>query len=621
MVMREECQKMKDEMVNSKSSENMKEDVTTVADDYNTAECSPETADELSDISSANNSSSGKITPRERRKIDRFRFQTQVINPGLTDAAQQSNNSNSKQNEVSAKQNFLRKRIQNRDRFKTRTLDETQVSPEILSSGSSPNDLHYFVQKEANLVLKSLKETKHADELLECETLSLVSNDDESENNSGSSINYRTYHKSWGLKANCIPIIQPSSVKQQKSVQNIDSEEETSAEEVKPVGKPKIVKPSPKVLVQVENEPDEEQVQGKGIRGRRKPLYSKSNLNNRSIPRSTKPIKNMTSELVKNVTSSFKSGTNLKNVMRKPVIQPKIVPTAKPPSGYVKSNPKQSLNNSVLTPKSGSPIRSAKSSPKHSMNNLVNNRQKISVKMPPLERQGTFTKDDTPKSKIPTTISSQNSKTPPSRIAKPVTPKIAPKPTSFVRNIVEKSASSDRAVKTPNSPGRSYNRSTSADSRVSTPRRGVQSSPSTQSLKSEVIKTQNGAIKRSSVGPRSNSSSSIGSTESGAKKQITSKIASLWKKIEQSKKQLPKTDTRIWIQPEAKADAKPTVNRSNTFEKEKETVLLRKKEQSETDGTKRVSRLGSFIIMDEGEGCRSVQYSECSAVVTPEVTI
>lgn len=529
------------------------EDVTTAAD-YNTAECSVETADELSsDISSANNSSSGKMTPRERRKSDRFRFQTQVINPTLTDPIATR--------QTSAKQNFLQKRIQNRDRFKTRTLDgDTRVNSE------GNGDLHYFVEKEANLVLRTLKETKsHFEDLLECETLSLVSNEDESENNSGSSIlNYRTYHKSWGLRTNAIPVICPQ-VEQPEEVAECD-------EEVKPAAKPKIVKPTE---IKTETLPENDEEQPKGIRGRRKPLYGKTNSTSRGIPRSTKPIKNMTSELVKNVTSSLKQGANPKGKAQK-----SAPPTTKPPSGCGKTagggGPKQ-------TAKTSSSI-SARSSPKHSTANLANARPKTSPalsKTPPLERQGTFTKADQPKTKIPT---SQNPKTPPSKIAKPIVSKTT-------KNTVAKSASSG------NSPGKWYNRSPSADSAAEN---AARRSP------------KNGAIKRPGVAHRSNSSSSIASTEStGAKKQITSKIASLWKKIEQNKKQQPpQNDTRVWIE----ATPKPTENKEETA-----TTSPRRRGQSEGDAAKRISRLGSFVMVDEGEGgCASIRYN---AIATSEVAI
>lgn len=43
--------------------------------------------------------------------------------------------------------------------------------------------------------------------MLDSETLSLVSNDEDSEHNSGGSMNYRTYHRSWSLKKPDTPVI------------------------------------------------------------------------------------------------------------------------------------------------------------------------------------------------------------------------------------------------------------------------------------------------------------------------------------------------------------------------------------------------------------------------------
>lgn len=98
---------------------------------------------------------------------------------------------------------------------------------------------------------------------------------------------------------------------------------------------------------------------------------------------------------------------------------------------------------------------------------------------------------------------------------------------------------------------------------------------------------------------RSNSNSSINSNGSAnAKKQVTSKIASLWKKIEDSKKQSPKKDGRKWIQSETSTES--TLIRSNTFEN-KNGIILRESTQQNENLPKRLSRLGSFVIVDGEE--------------------
>lgn len=78
---------------------------------------------------------------------------------------------------------------------------------------------------------------------------------------------------------------------------------------------------------------------------------------------------------------------------------------------------------------------------------------------------------------------------------------------------------------------------------------------------------------------------------------MTSKIASLWKKIEDTKKQPPKKDDKKWIQSDPVSGPSPLI-RSNTFEN-KSGVNLRDSTPKDENSSKRVSRLGSFVIMDD----------------------
>lgn len=386
-----------------------------------------------SDINNSDESASaltGKITPRERRRQDRSRFETQVIDASVNDVQQLEDATSSK-----GKRKTL-------DRFKTRTLND--------------NELQNLVQEEANLVLKSLKETKSlADDLLECETLSLVSNEDDSENNSNGSVNYRTYHKSWCLKPN-LPVIHPLAIDPlncQQSNLSDDQEQEAAKIQVKP----KIVKPSEKP-VEVEEKPQEEP---KAIRGRRKPLYTKA------------APKTVNSNLVKNVTSTIKPTMSRPNTTRST------------------TSTKQPQPKTYLPAKTTKPQQS-----------------KLSSAPPVLERQGTFTKEtqpQPPKSRIP--------KPPQSKIARPIKTTIA--------TAAAKSTTAGKTI--PCSPSRTYNRSASVDSKK--------------------------PVQSTSV-PKAGSSTSVNTTET-SKKQITSKIASLWKKIEQTKKQPAKQDDRVWISPNA----------------------------------------------------------------------
>ncbi|XP_018575110.1 adenomatous polyposis coli protein isoform X2 [Anoplophora glabripennis] len=539
MVMREEGEKARE---NSESTE----------DSRTARQLQDRSVSDTTYVSSSYSVTSPKLTPREKRQLNRSRFETQVLDEAITsilqqpiietpppsDSQNQSCDSNScgsspaqspARTKLSIRRNFMQKRLENKDRFRTQTLSESSFSPEI-SSASPPlingdAELHLHLQKEADLVLRTLRDTKTTqDELLDCETLSLVSNDDDSEHNSGSSVNYRTYHKSWGFRKN-IPIVNsennnedglvncqsnfsndPEQLSDELTVTNVRDEylNEDGGEEraePKPAGKPKIVKPEEKPVEQAEEAVNEEQ--GRGIRGRRKPLYSKSNINNKVAPKNIKPAKTMASNLVKNVTSTLKSGTALKTV----VVKQNKTTAVKPPvtqsrtsSGYGS----KTLSNSSSPKTSPARVPLSKGSPKHVP--AAAKQQAATPKgTPPMERQGTFTKDEPspsnipkPSSKIPTPSTTSKIPAFTSKIARSVAPTTSKipnnsgKPPTSVRNGYVKSASSDRANKNT----RIYNRSTSADSRE--PVRKMQPSPSSYSLKNEP-RMVNGAVKKSGI--------------------------------------------------------------------------------------------------------------------------
>lgn len=567
-----------------------------------------------------------KLTPKERRQMNRSRFETQILDRSITDilqqpvitsssspqVPQQSSNSNScssspaqspARSKLSIRRNFMQKRLENKERFRTRTISESSFSPEVSSASPTLNgetEVQMHLQKEADRVLKTLRDTKTQDELLDCETLSLVSNDDDSEYNSGGSVNYRTYHKSWGLKKNVPVIANEEEVRQSNSsplTEEYYSDKEKS-DDGEQKGKPKIVKPDEKGCtddVVIEEPP-------KGIRGRRKPLYSKTVTG--TTQRSIKPVKTVTSNLLKNVTSTLKSGTALKSVDGKPNKNSVSQTQSRTSSGYGSRN--------SISPKT-SPARtpaSSKSSPKHT---TTKNNPNSLKGTPPLDRQGTFTKDEqSPGSTVSPTQTKPTSKIPmvskiPSFTSKIASKLTTPSPVSKIpgkppintpRNGFIKSSSSDRANRNP----KLYNRSTSADSREPAARK-IQASPSIQSLKSDGRIQQNGAVKKSSIPSltqRSSSNNNLNSSGSSgsAKKQVTSKIASLWKRIEDSKKKVQKPDTRIWIQTETETEP-PRLIRSNTFDN-KDGVGL--KTQCDNDEN-HIARLDSFDTEDDsGDG-------------------
>ncbi|XP_022919710.2 uro-adherence factor A-like isoform X1 [Onthophagus taurus] len=532
--------------------------------------------------------SSPKMTAREKRLNNRSRFETQVIDESILKNFESSSsketisetstltstcitestlNGNCSQSNI--RKNFIQKRLENRDRFKTKVITDNSSAVMLITSPNSP-DLHYLLQKEANTVLKTLNETKtKVDELLECETLSLVSNEeDSSEQNSGGS-NYRTYHKSWGLNQPHIPVVDQQStddtIKTKEldsfEIENIENSESSDFEgEVKP-GKPKIVKPEDVV------EKDEEKV--KAIRGHRKSLYHR---NVKTTPPSKivspTPISNKMSPTNKNLVTKT---TPPKNVNKTPLTNSKLIK----PSTKSTNIPTQK-NNFITSkpPQQQSPIKS--NSPKQHSNST-------STKSPNLERQGTFVKEEKPKTvsgipkSAPSKIPSTSNIPKPSKIARatpPPPPKSIPKP--------QKTPPLNNQEKP-----KTFYRSPSVDAKDVTKRSSLQPSTSSQSLKN------GGVVKRSSMPESTNqqrngSNGSLASNGSNSK-QITSKIASLWKRVEESKKQSNKTiDKRVWIQPEQQK-----LIRSNTFDNKDEL-------HGNQDSGKRISRLGSFVVV-EGE--------------------
>nr|CAH7717003.1 unnamed protein product [Callosobruchus chinensis] len=609
-----------------------------------------------------------QLTPKERRQANRSRFETQVLDRAITSALQRSALEHPKKDgadqscssgepsptqqhqsptrsKLSIRRSFIQKRMENKDRFKTQTLSESSFSPD--SSTNSPPiladcngaDIHLRLQREADVVLQSLQTDARTvlsvdeHQLIECETLSLVSNDDDSECNFGgvsSTVNYRTYNRSCSVKrisADPTHTIESPVITNGQSTTELADDpfpDFTGSDEVsddenehRMSSKPKIVKPYEKTEEPTLNE--EEQV--KGIRGRRKPLYSKSNIN-KIPPKSIKPAKTMTSNLVKNVTSAIKSSAPLKPFTSR---QNKTVPskqtTAPVSSRKASGNNSRPVSNSSSPKTSPARVPQSRYSPKHTPSGSSAGTKQvgnIAKGTPLMERQGTFTKDDPVRaqngggvvprvtSRIPTPAS-LNTKIPqlpqrprPASVNIPRVPAAGNSKPPTPR-MPAKSASTDRTVKT----SRIYNRSTSADSREAATARRIQNSPSTQSLKGDG-KTQNGAVKKSSIPSltnRSNSNTSLNSNGStSAKKQVTSKIASLWKKIDDAKKQAPKKDGRVWIQPQPEPEQvndPPRLIRSNTFDNKNGVVMRNHESNDETDSTKRVSRLGSFVVMDE----------------------
>ncbi|XP_044743174.1 uncharacterized protein LOC123305506 isoform X2 [Chrysoperla carnea] len=562
----------------------------------------------------------GKLTPKQRRQEDRQRFQTQVLDCNQINGNQSDYTSletDEKINSHRTKKTVKQKRLEDKERFRTRTIidDIVSSSPDSsLPNADSPphinplivgsDELHNMIQHEASRIVDKLNE--NVDELLDCETISLVSNEeDESEHNSMNSVNFRTYHKSWGFSQK-IPIIDslpPQPIQNTQISSTVEQHQETSTsplpDEIQSsddddddnqgvkIAKPKIVKPGE------QNENDEQPIEVvKGIRGRRKPLYNGQIKRVSAVPKILpKNTKTVTSNLVKNVSSNLKSSSSeikpptsnlinrqvkpinkngflkppIKNTSPKRIIPtPRVIPTVTPPSR-------------IAVKSSIPPPRKVETSP---------------VKKPVLERQGTFTKEDgsgiinasPTRTRIPLPSSS------PSKIAKPVMkpPVISklPKTTNLpVKKPLTKSSSVGSSTRPKSVPSvRSSSSRSSSIERDQLKRRSygqtssvdLRTSPSNQNLKSNLPKpnlTQR-SYSNSSIPHNTNVRKKIPvgvttTTAPAPSKEITSKIASLWKKVEMSRNQkVEKKDTRVWIQQQESpsSSTSPRLLRSSTFE-------------------------------------------------------
>ncbi|KAG7203761.1 hypothetical protein KM043_013785 [Ampulex compressa] len=609
-----------------------------------------------------------KLTPKQRRQEDRARFQTQVLEnpfPDLRpptrvkqdiDEEPQQRRSPEKSSPTSPVKSAIptltklpvckalrKKRTdhkENRERYRTRTLNDSEIvvkdaecSPP--STGEKqvdtvhdikPEEIQSMLEQNATIVLNTLNESSKANEvpaedlMLDCETLSLVSNDSESERN------LRMRFVS-GLSRKLIS----TCVQQKTEAQNVEQEpeerreneeepgttkpcEETgtsdggesesedksnkSEEQPRETKRPRIVKPDmTRDLSADSNGTDKSEPENpKAIRGRRKPLYSNP-ITRKPTPQSSplkqaNPISGIpigrsnTSPIVRATrATTLRQNNNTPNAATK-----ESAKTSKGAGASCEAE-KRARNLSAPSkrasvPQKGSSLTFTKSMKRHSTppscpsNFQSEGKSEATVK--PLERQGTFTKDEPEVENAPTVVSSGSPiKT---KIAKPIRggsskvhpvaakSKISVKPHQAHQSKITKANSSDKippAKGLPIPPKRLPPNKPTATGKA--PNTSIPQSDGSKSFR-----------KAGPLGQRSNSNSSIVSNSSAGMqtrklaKEATSKIASLWKKVEESKnkQRLEKPDTRQWVVPSADEIDSTDLNqppsfrlfRSSTFE-------------------------------------------------------
>lgn len=588
------------------------------------------------------------------------------------------------------------KRAEARERFQTRTLSEeskpqqnsennncdggdnrgrVQTSPEsetvaLSCSGVgfvealpnvTPEEIESLLEHDANIVITTLNDSRRhnsesselpsSDEmLLECETLSLISIESESDQN--------TNICRAGKRRGSDLIGRESSVSEEPGILNTEEEyvEENVNEEVevdtedrksvddseeiqeddcdddlpKPRG-PRIVKPHEKLKRDESadsNCTDDGTPQSnspKSIRGRRKVLYSspaakKPAVSHPGLPAARKVqssipvisgavtnVRSTRASVLKQTIKGPSSSTSQRSVCRTP---PSSAESKSPRNRSPKTSKTGRTQNQVSASPSAKTTASRNSGTVHTLGRESDEQDIKDPRFKPPERQGTFTKDEkssiTPKvmtplsptkTRIPVPASantvsakveskskktsvgakltlSANCTTPKTKFHKEISASVLTRTGSQTRvtsNCSQDNSTSARGstlgntkplVKAATIPGRNGTSQSPSLSRVGHKRGSIgtqetmKTSLSNQSLQSsESGKT---TPKQGTAQPqRSNSNCSLNSVASGGgssskkastRKEVTSKIASLWKRVEENKsKQKAAKDTRVWI--------------------------------------------------------------------------
>ncbi|CAK9800936.1 Adenomatous polyposis coli protein [Anthophora quadrimaculata] len=616
-----------------------------------------------------------KLTPKQRRQEDRARFQTQVLENPFPELNQDRNvqqdviceqeQSEKPTGSVSPVKSaipmlskpsvcktLIKKRAEqkkNRERYRTRTLNESKCIFKDTESNATANvveeripdathniqtdEIHTMLEQNATIVLNTLNESSKVNEngeegLLDCETISLVSNESESERNLRMRFVNGVSKKLIGVCAQQMDNVQepedihretteietPRSQEDIRYTDNLDtdSDDESNNNEEPPreTKRPRIIKPGmvrdPSNDSNATDKSDPESP--KAIRGRRKALYSNP-ITRKPTPQSS-PLKQVnpvsgipigrsnTSPIVRATrATTLRQNNNSPGVATKESMKSNTSPKATPSSTDQKRTKILSVAaKRASVPQKGSTLTFTKSVKRHSTPPTCSSSNyqqdaKSNVTIKPLERQGTFTKDEPEVENAPTVVSTSS---PPikTKIAKPIKGatskvhpttgklKISPKTYQTHQSKSPKGNSTEK-IQTPKAlpllvaPKRLPTGKVNATSKISANNQNASQAENGKAFR-----------KVGPLGQRSNSNSSIVSNSSTGMqtrklaKEATSKIASLWKKVEESKnkQRFEKPDTRQWVQPENCAnedvDAPSSVNnppafrlfRSSTFE-------------------------------------------------------
>jgi adenomatosis polyposis coli protein len=530
---------------------------------------------------------------------------------------------------------------QEKERYRTRTLNDSEAmfkenehnldaNTTTMEEGYAQEEIQSILEQNATIVLNTLNESSKAnnsiaDNVTRCETVTL--NDCEAD------LRMRFMN---GLSRKLMGAQRPDDAQtpsmhtndEQMQIERGElhhevcadptesgSEEESNCadeEQSKETKRPRIIKPGmpgrdPSVDSNATDRSEPESP--KAIRGRRKALYSNP-ITRKPTPQSS-PLKQAnpvsgipigrsnTSPIVRATRATTLRQNNSAAVVTKDCSKSNTSPKRTPLFADAEKRARNltTMSKRASVPQKGSSLTFTKSTKRHSTppacsSNYQNDSRPSEVPIKPLERQGTFTKDEPEVENAPTVHSAS---------ASPVKTKIAKPVRGATSKIYSTTTKSKISVKAHQEKTCQPKMTKTNSSEKTQPSKGLLMAPkkmpsgkigvSAKVLSSNATVQSDKTLRKiSPLGQRSSSNCSIVSNSSCTAtqgrnklaKEATSKIASLWKKVEESKskQRLEKqSDTRRWIRPANSAsevDAAPVATfseppayrlfRSSTFE-------------------------------------------------------
>ena len=525
-----------------------------------------------------------KMSPKERRQVDKDRY--------LTFTKSNSPGSSKNDEHTSPGQKFRRARMSDDERFRTRTITKEDLSsPNSSPDKSSPRSIKQRRSEEAarylthTITAADLKQSEAEQEslsaaMLEAEAGLVVKTISARKAEAKS----RSASADPRSRSASTEILRDHEMTKMDADSCVSSQENLLDDEARPPGKPRICKPWESRVLQQDDSPQ------KSVRGRRRALYSPP------MKRATVPPQVAPRPSARPRTSSSPSSTSpcgLPRATRATQLRQASSSTLRSASGSTSPRSINTSSGSMASPRSlTSPnIRGASTSPRHPpvrklSPDIRRGQSPGGQERPVLIRQGTFTKDDDTNSNS----SQSTTKTclpKPTSVAKKTPPKTAPKPTLFTRKDTIQPSPSGRqptltmagTTKTQQLREQSFTRgstvrsSASSNSSVTSKssvisRNSMRPSASSHSLRNTTdvapkrIPSSSDIERRKTSAPSQIPATKINTvaappkTATTGKRNVTSKIASLWKKVEESKqkadteknsKKFKPKDKRVWI--------------------------------------------------------------------------